>query len=79
MHKQDLMHLQGQTQSDLFPDCIEPRLSLIARDGIAPHIHASGSEWGKDADFSPFEAEGIIAIDACAASSGRVNCIVIED
>ena len=43
------------------------------------HIHTSCSEWGKDADFSPFEDEGILAIDACAASSGRVNCIVIED
>ena len=32
-----------------------------------------------DEDFSPFYSEGIIAIDACTAVSGRVNCIVIED
>lgn len=27
----------------------------------------------------PFYADGIIAIDACTARSGRVNCIVLED
>lgn len=42
-------------------------------------IEGVGSEWGPDADFSPFSAEGILAIDACAAVSGRINCVVIED
>ena len=28
--------------------------------------------------FQPWEKEGIIAIDACTAYSGKVNCIVIE-
>lgn len=37
------------------------------------------SEFGEDADHSPFYADGIIAIDACASRNGRVNCIVIED
>lgn len=37
------------------------------------------SEFGKDADFSPYYGEGIIGIDACTAFSGKVNCIVIED
>ena len=37
------------------------------------------SEWGKDAIFTPFSAEGILAIDACAAASGFINCAVIED
>ena len=37
------------------------------------------SEFGKDSDFSPFYADGIIAIDGCTAYSGRVNCIVLED
>ena len=37
------------------------------------------TEFGEDADFSPFYAEGIIAIDGCTAHSGKVNCIVIED
>lgn len=38
-----------------------------------------GSEFGEDADFSPYYADGIIAIDACTAVSGKMNCIVIED
>ena len=55
---------------------------------VCGHFHASYghakiagecSEWGEDADFSPFYADGIIALDACTAYSGRMNCIVIED
>lgn len=38
-----------------------------------------GSEFGEDADFSPYYGPGIIAIDACTAFSGKVNCLVIED
>lgn len=38
-----------------------------------------GSEFDKDADFSPYYAPGIIALDACTAHSGRVNVIVLED
>ena len=37
------------------------------------------SEFGRDADFSPFYGKNIIAIDACTAHSGLVNCIVIDD
>ena len=38
-----------------------------------------GSEFGEDADFSPYIAPGIIAIDACTAHTGMVNCVVISD
>lgn len=38
-----------------------------------------GTELGEDADFSPYYGPGIIAIDACTAFSGKVNCLVIED
>mgnify|MGYP002859839145 CR=1 FL=1 len=38
-----------------------------------------GSEFGADADFSPYYAPGIIALDACTGFSGRVNIITIED
>lgn len=38
-----------------------------------------GVEFGRGADFSPYRADGIIALDACTAFSERVNCIVIED
>ena len=38
-----------------------------------------GSEFEADADFSPYMAPGIIALDACTAHSGIVNCIIIDD
>ena len=43
------------------------------------HIEHKSPEWGNGADFSPFCADGIIALDACTAVSGKINCIVIED
>jgi len=36
-------------------------------------------EFGSKANFSPYYNYGYIAIDACTAYSGKVNCIVIED
>lgn len=33
----------------------------------------------EDITDEPYYAEGIIAIDACTARSGKVNCIVLED
>lgn len=44
------------------------------------HAHVDGicSERGKDAITTPFYADGIIAIDACTARWGKVNCIRIE-
>ena len=38
-----------------------------------------GSEFDADADFSPYCAPGVIALDACTAHSGRVNVIVLEE
>jgi len=55
---------------------------------ICGHWHASyghavyekkGHEFGPDADFSPYYGPGIIAIDACTAYTGFVNCLVIDD
>lgn len=40
-------------------------------DGVEFHKHT--------ANFNPYYGEGIIALDACTAYSGKVNCIVIED
>lgn len=37
------------------------------------------SQWGEDADFSPFYGKNIIAIDGCTAYTRMVNCIVVED
>ena len=41
-------------------------------------LEKRGSEYGADADFSPFIHEGIIAIDACTAYSHKINCIIID-
>ena len=46
--------------------------------GHANYEH-KGSEFGPDADFSPYYGPGIIALDACTAFSGKVNVLVIED
>ena len=55
---------------------------------VCGHFHASYGhsrildacpEYGEGAIFTPFSAEGILAIDACTACSGMVNCIVLDD
>ena len=38
-----------------------------------------GSEFGPDADFSPYYAPGVIALDACTAFSQKVNIIILDD
>lgn len=42
-------------------------------------IEGACTEFGDDADFSPYKADGIIAIDSCTARTHKVNCIVIDD
>lgn len=34
---------------------------------------------GWEKSFEPYMEEGIIALDACTAFSGKVNCVVLED
>ncbi len=55
---------------------------------VCGHWHSSfghsryendGEEFGESANFNPYYGKGIIAIDACTAYSGQVNCIVLED
>ncbi len=46
--------------------------------GHAKYEH-KGTEFGPDADFSPYYGPGVIALDACTAWSGRINVIVLED
>ena len=38
-----------------------------------------GEELGERADFSPYCADGIVAIDACTVHSRKINCIVLRD
>lgn len=42
-------------------------------------LEGKGSEFGEDADFSPYEAPGVLAIDACTCHSHRVNVVILED
>lgn len=42
-------------------------------------LEGKGDEFEGDADFTPYYANGIIAIDACTVFSHKVNCLVIED
>ena len=42
-------------------------------------FEGKGTEFDPDADFSPYYAPGIIALDACTAYSGRVNIITMDD
>lgn len=42
-------------------------------------LHRDGDDFGPTADFTPFEDDGIIAIDACTSYSGMVNVVVIYD
>ncbi len=62
--------------------CAEPKTVFCGHwhcsYGHARYEHI-GSEFGPDADFSPYFAPGVVAMDACTAHSGRVNILVIED
>lgn len=55
---------------------------------VCGHFHASyghavvegrGAQHGETAVYTPFAAPGILALDACTACSGFVNCAVLED
>ena len=43
------------------------------------HYKGDGGEFDNSPNFNPYYDEGIIALDACTPTSGKVNCIVIED
>jgi len=61
----------------------EPGKTIVCGHWHCSYGHAElegkGKEFAADADFSPYCADGIIAIDACTAFSKKVNCIVLED
>ena len=62
---------------------LEPDKTIVCGHWHTSYGHSKfnqkGTESGDDADFSPFYATGIIALDSCAAISKKVNCILIED
>ena len=69
-------------------DCAETKVIEPNKTIVCGHWHCSYGHWmygyahdefGEGADFTPFYDDGIIALDACTAASGKVNCIVLED
>ena len=60
-----------------------PEKTVVCGHWNASYGHAQlegkGSEFEEDADFSPYFGKNLIAIDACTAHSGIVNCLVLED
>ena len=68
---------------------VESHISEPQKTIVCGHWHTSfyhnkyekkGSEWGEDADFTPFYSENgaVIAIDACTATSQSINCLVYD-
>ena len=68
---------------------VENQLQIPNKTVVCGHWHTSafhseyagrGSEWGEDADFSPYHNEqvGVIGIDACTAFSKTINCLVFN-
>lgn len=68
-------------------EAAEHGLLVPGKTVVCGHYHCSwghyragtSDESGPYADYSPYYAEGIIAIDACTAYSGRVNVLVVDD
>ncbi len=62
---------------------VEPGKTIVCGHWHTSFGHANYegicSEFGDDADFSPYYADGIIALDACTAYSRKINCIILED
>ena len=89
--EQDRIILIRGNHEDLFVELVTTDAAQTADENktiVCGHWHTSyghskyehkGTEFGEDADFSPYYGPGIIAIDACTAFSGKVNCLVIED
>lgn len=61
---------------------VEPGKTIFCGHWHASFGHARyegrGEEF-KNPDFSPYIADGIIAIDACTAFSKKANCVVVDD
>lgn len=61
----------------------EPDKTIVCGHWNCSYGHAvldgKGTEFDDDADNTPYYGDGIIAMDANTARSGRVNCIVLED
>ncbi len=67
---------------------LRPENRLADKTVVCGHYHTSYghaklegicTEFGEDALFTPYEGNGVLALDACTYRSGFVNCVVIDD
>ncbi len=60
-----------------------PNKTIVCGHFICSYGHSEyekqGTCYGDNDIVSPFYAKGLIAIDACTAYSGKMNCLIIED
>jgi serine/threonine protein phosphatase 1 len=66
-----------------FNNCIEDGKTIVCGHWHTSFGHSKVkkvcSEFGPDAIFDIFTADGITALDACTVHTGKVNCLVIDD
>lgn len=62
---------------------IEPDKTIVCGHWHCSYGHSAIEgkcpEFGEGADFSPYYAKGIIAIDSCTAYTRKINCLIIDD
>ena len=62
---------------------VEPNKTIVCGHWHTSFGHSNyegkGEEFGNGEDFSPYRADGIIALDACTVHSRKVNCVILED
>lgn len=65
-------------QQNIFPQDISTIVFGHWHTSYAWHTFRGKSEWGEDAVFEPFIADGIIGIDTCTAYTNKVNVVVFD-
>ena len=86
-NENDLLELRLNYLNDVVDKFIivEANKTIVCGHWHTSYYHSKyekkGSEWGEDADFTPFYSEdgAIIAIDACTATSQSINCLVYDN
>lgn len=57
---------------------LEPHKTIVCGHWHCSYGHYIFGESKTEDNYTPFYSDGIIAIDACTAKSGMVNCIIID-
>lgn len=74
--------LNGMEMAGVF-HITEPNKTIVCGHHTVSYGHSlfegKGSHYGRDAVFTPYAREGLLAIDAATVTSGKVNVVRIED